>query len=479
MLLTLTSTAPQADDLGYLLHKHPGRVQSFESSVGVAHVFYPQADATRCTVALLLEVDPVGLVRGALTAAQYVDERPYAASSLLAVAIGRVFGSALKGRCDARPELVDRSLPLAVHVPAVRGDVDLLRRLFEPLGWQVTATVPPRDPQVAEWGDSPFADLQLRGEQVLADALSHLYVLLPVLDDDKHYWVGTDEVEKLLRAGGRWLAAHPERELITTRSLAHQRSLVDDATARLAALDAEALAGDGPADVAPADASDAPGTSPDAARDRPAGEPPLAVRRRAAILGVLREVGAHRVADLGCGEGRLLRDLLADATFSQVVGADVSERALARAERRLNLDRMPDSVRARLTLRQSSVTYRDDELAGFDAIVLSEVIEHVDPDRLPALAANVLGHAAPATVVLTTPNAEHNRRYPGLAHGGFRHADHRFEWTRAELADWAGTVADRYGYVVELRAVGDDDPDVGPPTQLALLRRADAGPVAR
>jgi 3' terminal RNA ribose 2'-O-methyltransferase Hen1 len=487
VLLTVTSTAPQADDLGHLLHKHPARVQSFDLSVGTAHVFYPRADAQVCTAALLLEVDPVGLVRGAASAAQYVDERPYAASSLLAVAIGRVFGSALKGRCDARPELVDQPLPLELHLPAVPGDPQLLHRLFGPLGWQVAAHAPLRDPQVPDWGDSPFVDLRLSGHQVLADALSHLYVLLPVLADDKHYWVGTDEVDKLLRAGGRWLAGHPERELITARALAHQRTLVGDATARLLALDGAEVAvqlvsadvGTDPSAEPTAELSASAGPStaeaPSTAR-APSTAVPLAVRRRSAILGVLHEVGAHRVVDLGCGEGRLLADLLADPAFSQVVGADVSTRALDRAERRLNLDRMPDSVRARLTLRQSSVTYADDELVGFDAIVLSEVVEHLDLDRLPALEATVLGHAAPQVVVLTTPNAEHNLRYPDLAHGGFRHADHRFEWSRSELADWAEAAAARYGYTVQLRGVGEDDPAVGPPTQLALFRRA--APVA-
>jgi 3' terminal RNA ribose 2'-O-methyltransferase Hen1 len=133
---------------------------------------------------------------------------------------------------------------------------------------------------------------------------------------------------------------------------------------------------------------------------------------------------------------------------------------------------MPDSVRARLTLRQSSATYRDRALEGYDAIVLMEVVEHLDPDRLPALERSVFGHARPASVIVTTPNSEYNVRYERLAAGTMRHPDHRFEWTRAEFAAWAGAVGDAYGYAVELRPVGEVDDELGPPTQLALFTRA-------
>jgi len=463
VLLTLTSTAGQASDLGYLLHKHPDRVQSFELPVGTAHVFYPESTAERCTVALLLEVDPVGLVRGrrfsgdAFALAQYVNDRPYAASSMLAVALGRVFRTALKGRCVARPDLEGRALPLTVQLPAVPcdGGPDLVERLFEPLGWRVDARPVVLDPEVPRWGDSRYVALTLTGELTLSDALSHLYVLLPVLDGAKHYWVSTDEIDKLVRNGSGWLQRHPERTLITTRYLAHQRDYVADATQRLAA--------DGAGSPVP--------TTPPAQQVGDQPSVPLARLRRAAVLAALRTVGARRVVDLGCGEGELLRELLADPVFTEVVGVDVSARELERAERRLGVERMSDTVRARLTLRQSSATYRDAALVGFDAVVLVEVVEHLDPDRLPALEQHVFGAARPAAVVVTTPNAEYNVRYPHLQPGGMRHPDHRFEWTRAEFGAWCARVAAKRGYAVEYRPVGDVDAVHGPPTQLALFTR--------
>jgi 3' terminal RNA ribose 2'-O-methyltransferase Hen1 len=458
VILTLSTTHTPATDLGYLLHKHPDRAQSVDVAGGIAHVFYPVATEQRCTAAVLLEVDPVALVKGrrreGFVLAQYVNDRPYAASSLLAVALQRLFRTALAGRCDARPDLAAQPLPLELHLPAVpcRGGADLAGRLFEHLGWQVSAAPVQLDPELPEWGDSPYVDLKLVGMQRLSDALSHLYVLLPVLDDAKHYWVGPDEVDKLIRAGGGWLASHPDKELITQRYLAHQRQLTASAMERLAELDDTAVEcldnGFGAAGSAP---------------------PSLAAERRRVVLDLLRAARASRVGDFGCGDGSLLRDLLADPFFTLVVGADVSARALSYAERRLNVAEMSDRQSARLRLVQSSLTYRDERLAGLDAAVLMEVVEHVDPPRLPALARSVFGAARPSLVLVTTPNAEYNVRFPGLAPGAFRHPDHRFEWTRRQFQIWASAVAADYGYQVRFMPVGDDDTEVGPPTQLAVF----------
>lgn len=479
MLLTVTLTGPEAAGLGYLLHKHPDRVQSFDVSYGTAHVFYPQADDRRCTVALMLEVDPIGLVRdrhwGAdgFTLAQYVNDRPYAASSMLAVAIGRVFRTALRGHCPSHPQLAQTALPLTVQASSVpcRGGAGLLARLFEPLGWTVTARALPTDPTVPEWGDSRYLDVTLTGQQTVAAALSQLYVLLPVLDGAKHYWVGEPEVDKLVRRGGTWLAGHPERDLVLRRYLAHRRRYVADATARLDALD------DSPP---PAGAEDTLGdTLGDPDTDETTDDVPevapirLAEHRIRAVLQALQDVGATRVVDLGCGQGALLRRLLADAAYRQIVGVEVSAGALAIAARRLRVESMTQRLADRLILLLGSATYRDARLAGYDAIVLMEVVEHLDPERLPDLARCVFGHARPAAVVVTTPNVEYNVRYETLPPGAWRHRDHRFEWTRAEFADWVSRVASTFGYAAQLRPVGPVDPLVGPATQLALFTRGE------
>ena len=492
MFLTISTTgAPErpASDLGFLLHKHPGKAQSFPTSHGLAHVFYPEAGDERCTAALLLEIDPVGLVRRGrgkgrggspdFALAQYVNDRPYAASSLLAVALGAVFKSAMKGRCDQRPELAAAPLPLTITVPVLPakagqdGGPDLVRRLFEPLGWQVQAHPIPLDPTFPDWGDSRYVSLELTGTLRLADALNQLYVLLPVLDDSKHYWVAPDEVDKLLRVGEGWLGTHPELALITRRYLARRWSLARSAMeqlelARLAEADDRELAEIDNAVPEQETEQETEQAAEATAEEKPT---PLAVQRRAAIVEALRAAGATRVADLGCGEGSLVAALLKEPRITEVLGVDVSSRALGIAARRLHLDRMSERQAARVRLVQGALTYTDARLTGYDAAVLAEVIEHVDPPRLPALEYAVFGAARPGTVVVTTPNAEYNVRWESLPAGHVRHPDHRFEWDRTEFRAWAEQVADGYGYHVAFAPVGPDDPEVGPPTQLATFTR--------
>jgi 3' terminal RNA ribose 2'-O-methyltransferase Hen1 len=435
VLLTISTTHRPATDLGFLLHKHPERVQRFSLPFGAAHVFYPEASEERCTAALLMDVDPVGLVRrgrSAFALAEYVNDRPYVASSFLSVALVTVFKTAMEG---LRPELAASALPLEASLPAVRGSEELVRRLFSPLGYEVT---------VSRVEESRYVSLRLAGTVRLAALLTHLYVLLPVLDDEKHYWVDDSEVEKLLRRGAEWLPAHPERELITRRYLKHERRLYNPVLAEF-----------------PVEADD----------EEPAEEEleervSLRDQRLGTVQAVLKASGARRVLDLGCGPGALLERLRRDG-YDAVTGVDVSPRALEIAARRLRLERQPDP---RITLWQSPLTYRDRRFEGYDAAALVEVIEHFDPPRLAAVEANVFG-AALACVVVTTPNAEYNRMWETLPAGSFRHADHRFEWTRAEFASWASGVASRFSYRVRFLPVGPEDEAVGPPTQMAVFER--------
>ncbi len=382
-------------------------------------------------------------------------------------------------------------LPLIVRVPTLTcgGGPDLVRRLFAPLGWEVGSRAVPLDPELDGWGDSRYVDTTLRGELRVADALTHLYVLLPVCAGAKHYRVGSDEVDKLLRVAADWLPAHPERDLITRRYLAHRGAFVRSALERLAEVDDalvsdldDALAPDRvTAPVTPEEQDAVDATSPDQAADPPGdtgpdGErpPSLARQRHAAVLAALHAEGARRVVDLGCGGGALLRVLLDDPSFTEILGVDVSTGALQVAARRLRLDRMPDRRRDRIALRQSALTYTDASLTGWDAAVLMEVIEHVDPERLPALEHAVFGAARPDSVLVTTPNVEHNVRFETLETGRFRHPDHRFEWTRGQFREWADRVGAEHGYAVRYAGIGADDDEVGPPTQMAVFRKEES-----
>lgn len=483
MLLTITNTSPPATDIGFVLHKNPAAVRRVDMGFGVAHIFYPQAETGSCTIALLCEVDPVALVRrsrgGPFPLAAYVNDRPYAASSFLSVALRKMFGTALQGRCSQRPDLVEERLDLSARLPVLpcRGGEPLLRRLFEPLGYQVSARPVPLGPGLDGWGDSPYYDVRITATCRVRDLLGHLYVLLPVLDDDKHYWVTRDEISKLVDGAGEWLASHPERDVIVRRYLRHQSRLAADALARLADEDG-AGAGDADADDSDDEAGARVSAGPgDQAGAGGQGSPDPVVHTRlrdlrvAAVTAALTAAGARRVLDLGCGDGRLIDALLRNGQFEEITGVDASAAALDRAARRLRVAEMAPRQRERVNLLLGALTYRDSRLAGYDAAVLMEVIEHVDPARLGALEQAVFGEAAPATVIVTTPNAEYNVCYPGLAAGVMRHPDHRFEWDRAQFSAWAQGVAGRYGYQVAFAPVGEHDPQAGPPTQMAVLTR--------
>ena len=465
MLLTITSTAHQADDLSFLLHKHPERIQAFNLNFGKAHVFYPEVSEMRCTAVMLLDVDAVGLVRrrgrggGALDA--YVNDRPYVASSFLSVAISEVFGTALAGRCKDRPDGVSKQIPLEAGIATLpcRGGEALLKRLFEPLGYEVVAEPRMLDDQFPQWGAAPYFTVTLKANCRLQDLLSHLYVLVPVLDDEKHYYVGDEEVTKLLRRGESWLPSHPERTLIVGRYLKHQRGLVRQALMQLQddAVDPDA--------AAEAHAAEEAGL-----------EAPVRLHdlRLNTVLAALQDCGAKSVLDLGCGDGKLLAGLIKSKQFEQLVGVDVSVHALGRAARRLNFDRRP-KLRERVKLIHGALTYRDDRLHGFDAAALVEVIEHLDTPRLSALERVVFEYAHPRRVLVTTPNREYNVRFESLPADGFRHRDHRFEWTRSEFQAWANRVSQRFGYTARFVEIGEEDPALGPPTQMAVFDMESTG----
>jgi 3' terminal RNA ribose 2'-O-methyltransferase Hen1 len=479
MLLTLTCTAPNAPEIGYLLGKNPASVFAREFSAGTAWVFYPEVAEERVTVALLTEIDPVGLVRGPAALArldQYVNDRPYVASSLTSVALSTAFGSALAGKAQTAATRLDEKMRWRVNLPAVAcdGGADLITRIFAPLGYVVTAERLPLDPQFPTWGEGDLYAVTLEGEQTVRAVLGHLYVLLPVLDNTKHYWVGADEADKLLAHGGAWLAAHPARELIARRYLRYRRPLITSALARLAEHDPEVQADAVETEEANADESaEVIGAETAGASQPQAPSLELHEQRLAAVMEAVRACGARSLADLGCGEGRLLALALKERSLTRIFGMDVSSVALARARRRLHYETLPPTQKARIAIAHGSLLYRDARLAGFDAAALVEVIEHLDAARLGALEHVVFAHARPRRVIVTTPNREYNVHWEALGTEHLRHGDHRFEWTRAEGRDWAERVAAAHGYTMTWQDVGPVDGDLGAPSQMLIFDRTD------
>ena len=470
MILTLTTTTQPATDLGYVLVKHPDKLREVDLSTGKAYVFFPEATEARCTAALLVDMDSVGLTRRGEnpSLADYVSDRPYAASSFMTVALSKVFRSAMSGTCKDRPELAAKPFPLEINIAALpcRGGDVLVRRLFEPLGY----TVPPTEVQVAdeqfpEWGNSPYLNVTLKHEGVLVkDALLQLYVLIPVLDDDKHYFVGDDEVKKLVEHGAGWLDRHPERELITRRYLGGKGALVRDAQEQLGPVAVEE-------ETAPSDEAE------------PKVEERLSLNKQRInfVVETLTHTafngGLKSVVDLGCGEGKLLLALFNTSQFTKLAGVDVALRPLQIAKwkirKALRSDKpctMTGDPNGLIQLYHGAATYRDARIEGFDAVTATELIEHLDPYRLEMFERVVFERIRPRCAVVTTPNVEYNCLFLDMK-TKLRHRDHQFEWTREEFILWCETAGARYGYSRLWQGIGTADEKHGPPTQACVFIR--------
>ena len=463
MLLNITTTHRPATDLGYLLHKHPDKFQTIELSVGKAHIFYPEKSETKTTISLLLDIDPIDMVRGArnlgndgFALGHYVNDRPYVASSFMSVALAKAFSSAMNGNCKEKPELVDVKLSFEVTLavlPAPKGGELLIRKFFEPLGYEVDLVRHSLDDKFPEWDTSKYFTLKLKHHITTKELLSHLYVLIPTLDNDKHYFVSQNEIEKLLQKGEGWLKVHPEKEKIIRRYLINLNSLSRQALERLS--EGEELGDLNEELVAKTETQKRRETLHD--------------KRLKLVIEKLVESGAERVLDLGCGEGKLLGLLLKQKQFAAIVGMDVSYQELLKAKEKLHWEEMSPKQKERLRLFQGSLTYQDQRLTGFDAAAVVEVIEHLDLNRLQAFERVLFEFAKPKTIVLTSPNKDYNVMWEKLDAQDMRHEDHRFEWTRAQFAGWAHQTAETYHYQVALLPIGDEVENVGAPSQMAIF----------
>ena len=446
MLIAITSRTRPASDLGYALHKHPDRVQQFDVGYGKATVFYPVASEDECTFVMVVEVDPVRLARGPEhtrgggLVTDYVTDRPYAASSMLAVAIGKVLSTATAGRCEKKPELAAKPMDLEVEISTVRNLAqDRVRSLFTDLGYKVEIEGKEQD---------RYVTVRTRSDRwTLGETLRQIRVLLPAIDGRHHHYVNDEDVAHLLRHGEGWLDSHPQGTWISRRYLARKRSLAEQA---VRALEARNESEDEP-----------PWTGP--TRES------LQRARIDRVTERLVESGARIVADLGCGEGALVRELAKEPAISKVVGIDISANRIEQAKRRLARQLGPSET-DKTSLLTGAIGVQDARWSDCDAAALVETIEHIDVERLDMVERNVFGREHLRCIIVTTPNREYNHHY-GLEEGQKRHRDHRFEWSREEMREWAQGICQRYGLEASHEGIGEHHPDDGWPTQMAVFTR--------
>ncbi|MCL2805553.1 MAG: 3' terminal RNA ribose 2'-O-methyltransferase Hen1 [Treponema sp.] len=460
MLFTITYRGHNTEKLGFLLYKNPSRPQKFELGFGNAYVFYPELSCEKTTAALLLDINPIDLARGKDNAGglfDYVNDRPYVSSSFMSVAISGIFRTAMTGRADEHQELSDCPLDLeaVITMLSCRSDTAMLTKVFEPLGYEVGYESFTMDENFSDWGDSKYVNLTLKGKIRLRDLLKHIYILIPVFDRQKHYWIGNDEVEKLLRNAGDWLSSHPEKGFITSRYLKKLNPLVNMAFSRL--VSANETAKENQQDEIPAEIQEK--------------KLNLNEQRLGSVVAALKNCRARSVIDIGCGEGNLLRSLAREKQFENIAGADVSCLALERAKEKLKIgdNRNEQHEGPRINLFQSSLTYKDSRFKGYDAVCIIEVIEHLDVSRITAFEHILFEFTKPRFIILTTPNREYNIKYEHIKEGALRHSDHRFEWTRDEFRAWAEKTAERFGYTVKISNIGEIDKDLGSSTQMGVF----------
>ncbi len=478
MSITLEKTENRnykASDLGFLLHKHPESVHEFNLSFGKAHVFYPQASDKECTAVLHAELDGIDMVKNfripkgsSRQLKQYVNDRPYSVNSFFTVALSNIYRTALNGACKKQPELVKQALPLTVNLPVLpsKGGESLIRQLFEPLGYEIDLNQHAFDEQRPEWGNSPYFNVTLKNTTLLSEILTHLYVLIPVLDNDKHYWVGFDEVDKLIKNGKHWIPKHPHKNIIVARYLKKQSSLTRKA---LAEFELEASELDNMEETTIDETQEHYGQS-QASEDKLEKKVRLNDLRIQKIIETIGELDVNNITDFGCGEGKYLKEYLKIAKLNKITGIEVSTSVLDKAEQRLKIERLPEKTRNKLFLLQGSLTYKDSRLKNIDLATCIEVIEHIDEDRLDAFAESLFGFSKPRYAIVTTPNVEFNATFENLPAGKFRHNDHRFEWDRKTFHNWCQNIGKKYGYAICFDEIGATHPKFGAPTQMALFK---------
>lgn len=466
MLFTLTCTGPHAPRLPELFNRNPQELHTVTLSAGRVHLFFPELTSERVTAAFLLDLEPAGVERrprGGMHApklvADILHDRAYISSATLISALGPLLEPILEPCGKTARAGCQQSLPLEAHLHAVtcrRGGVALLQRLFVPLGFELHAE--PLVPMAQQGGGSYVWQLVLKRECPLQVFLRHLYLLTAVMDDDAPEWEREDEAERLLTLGETWLSDHPEQAWILERGRSIRRRLLHPGLEPLLS-----MAGERPVDRLRA-------LEPGLEARLEAGLN-LVSRRLQAVVRVLEQQRISRVGDLGCGEGRLLKELLARPQFKRIVGLDVAVECLERASRRLRLDQLPEAQADRVQLLHGSVLYYDKRLEGLEALTLLEVLEHIDPEKLPLVEEVLFEGLRPPLVIVTTPNQSFNGRLEGLLAGQLRHSDHRFEWTREQARRWAEGVSYRHSYRFQLEELGERDLEVGAPTVMVIFQR--------
>jgi 3'' terminal RNA ribose 2''-O-methyltransferase Hen1 len=457
MLLTITYKGKDTQDLGYMLFKNPNRPQSVKLTTGSAYVYYPKVSDEETTIALLLDINSLDLAKGEKgkdvqpqSLFDYVNDRPYVASSFLATAMNKVFGTAISGRGDEYQELVDSKLNLSatIHMFPCPVDKERINKVFEPLGYEVNYETFLLDNKFPEWGDSKYVNLTVSGNVVLRDLLKQIILLIPVFDKFKHYDVSNqDELNKLLKLGDGWLSDHPEKDFIVNRYLQFKKGLVNKAQEHLKS-----------------DVDEIEESIDKAVTEK---EESLNTTRFNSVINELIKIEAKSVLDIGCSNGKLLEAIRDKMPNIKLAGIDVHLKAVSIADKMANKKDLD-----KIDFFQSSILYKDKRFKGYDAVTAIEVMEHIDEFKLYLFEKVLFGYINPRVAILTTPNKDYNENYDNINNKGLRHFDHRFEFTKREFESWVTKICSKYGYIYFFKSIGKaDEKDQQPTLMVTFMKK--------
>ena len=445
MQLTIQATGDNAKVMSHLLSKNPANLYERNQKGHLVRFFYSKFTDQEVEATIFVTPDPIELVQSnsnSYDITHYINDREFAVSSIFCSLIRSALGTALNGQPKEQyMEWVDHPFSLQFEFgPVVSTLTDQqLAELFEPLGFALAITRQEIDYSIRMKDESSARYLTLRGTKTLHESLRQLFVLIPVLDNYKHYYIDEKEIEKLERYGEGWLENHPLRDFIYRKSLRFKElySQVES--------------------------------------QKPAGEPEVQVKkarlnelRYEKIAETVSQLKPESVVDFGSGEGKLSERLGLIAGVREILAVEPSQSAAVKAAARFHKAQENEHFTMPKTL-WGSLFYFDERLQGKDAIILCEVIEHIDEDRLPKAMDTILHAYRPGALIITTPNREYNDVYE--MEERFRHTDHRFEWTRAEFQQWCLERNNQEFYGLQFEGIGEEHDLQGHPTQMCIFTR--------
>ena len=473
MHLILKASGEGADIVSHLLSKNPNNVYDRTDKGVRVRMVYTTATERETEVLMHAEPDPVDLVRGTpdgYDITQYINDREFVTSSLFCSYIRSALGTALNGKPkEAYARWVGHPFDMELSFGPVASDLPdrAIEELFSPLGYAVTLE---RDELTYTFDlkkKSTVRRIILRGQVTVQNALRQLFLLIPVLDNYKHYFISEDEIDKIKRYGEGWLDSHPLKEMIIKRTLRFAE-LIRQYERQEGALSAPAEAVNAEEDNVSTEGKGDGIDDPSLQEDPPVRLNELRYR---AITDVVAGLPLkRRIVDMGAGEGKLSARLAYIPGVESILAVEPSGQSRLRAmerfaklEERSGIAAMPEPI-------IGSLFYFDEQLQNQDVMILCEVIEHIDAYRLNGIMDTIMNEYQPEVLLVTTPNKEYNQVY-AMERESFRHHDHRFEWTRAELAAQCEMWTKQAEYTFEIRGIGEYAEGFGQPTQLVIFRK--------